>query len=164
MLDKCESLLTVFRLLHWLHSAYMLFVLIYFPCIAAFAAIKQESGSWKWAHIRSWIHHWIGLACMHLPYYQIGGIVIVMNLNLAMICWSSIGVTTDCSYCNRMPAVHIWIYYTFLSVRQAHREQSAIRVIAAVSLAAPLKAMHRQAKVRRLRRKCRKVRKKNCCG
>lgn len=29
--------------------AYMLFVLLYFPCIASFAAIKQESGSWKWA-------------------------------------------------------------------------------------------------------------------
>lgn len=27
----------------------MLFVLIYFPCIATLAAIKQESGSWKWA-------------------------------------------------------------------------------------------------------------------
>ena len=29
--------------------AYMLFVLIYFPCVATLAAIKQESGSWKWA-------------------------------------------------------------------------------------------------------------------
>ena len=28
---------------------YMLFVLIYFPCIATLAAIKQESGSWRWA-------------------------------------------------------------------------------------------------------------------
>ena len=28
---------------------YMLFVLIYFPCIATIVAIKQESGSWKWA-------------------------------------------------------------------------------------------------------------------
>ena len=28
---------------------YMLFVLIYFPCIATIAAIKNESGSWKWA-------------------------------------------------------------------------------------------------------------------
>lgn len=28
---------------------YMLFVLIYFPCIATVAAIKNESGSWKWA-------------------------------------------------------------------------------------------------------------------
>ena len=29
--------------------AYMVFVLLYFPCIATFAAIKQESGSWGWA-------------------------------------------------------------------------------------------------------------------
>ena len=28
---------------------YMLFVLIYFPCIATLVAIKQESGTWKWA-------------------------------------------------------------------------------------------------------------------
>ncbi|MGL4853204.1 MAG: ferrous iron transport protein B [Phocaeicola sp.] len=29
--------------------AYMIFVLIYFPCIATLVAIKQESGGWKWA-------------------------------------------------------------------------------------------------------------------
>ncbi len=28
---------------------YMLFTLIYFPCIATLAAIKEESGAWKWA-------------------------------------------------------------------------------------------------------------------
>jgi ferrous iron transport protein B len=28
---------------------FLLFVLIYSPCIAAMAAIKNESGSWKWA-------------------------------------------------------------------------------------------------------------------
>ncbi len=28
---------------------FMLFILIYFPCIAAVAAIKKESGGWKWA-------------------------------------------------------------------------------------------------------------------
>ncbi|MDE5760850.1 MAG: ferrous iron transporter B, partial [Bacteroides sp.] len=28
---------------------YMVFVLIYFPCIATLAAIKGESGGWKWA-------------------------------------------------------------------------------------------------------------------
>lgn len=28
---------------------YLLFVLIYFPCIATIAAIKNESGSWRWA-------------------------------------------------------------------------------------------------------------------
>lgn len=29
--------------------AFMVFILIYFPCIAVIAAIKKESGSWKWA-------------------------------------------------------------------------------------------------------------------
>ena len=29
--------------------SYLLFVLIYFPCIATIAAIKSETGSWKWA-------------------------------------------------------------------------------------------------------------------
>jgi ferrous iron transport protein B len=29
--------------------AFMLFILIYFPCIGVIAAIKRESGSWKWA-------------------------------------------------------------------------------------------------------------------
>lgn len=28
--------------------SFLLFVLIYFPCIATIAAIKEESGSWKW--------------------------------------------------------------------------------------------------------------------
>ena len=28
---------------------YMLFTLIYFPCVATIVAIRQESGSWKWA-------------------------------------------------------------------------------------------------------------------
>ncbi|MEJ2596136.1 MAG: ferrous iron transport protein B [bacterium] len=29
--------------------SYMLFILIYFPCIAVIAAIKHESGKWKWS-------------------------------------------------------------------------------------------------------------------
>ena len=28
---------------------FMLFILIYFPCIAVISVIKRESGSWKWA-------------------------------------------------------------------------------------------------------------------
>ena len=28
---------------------FLLFVLLYFPCIATIAAIKGETGSWKWA-------------------------------------------------------------------------------------------------------------------
>ena len=29
--------------------AYMVFILLYFPCIATFIAIKNEGGGWKWA-------------------------------------------------------------------------------------------------------------------
>ena len=29
--------------------AYMVFILLYFPCVATFIAIRNESGSWKWA-------------------------------------------------------------------------------------------------------------------
>jgi ferrous iron transport protein B len=29
--------------------AYMVFILLYFPCIATIIAIKNESGKWKWA-------------------------------------------------------------------------------------------------------------------
>jgi ferrous iron transport protein B len=29
--------------------SFMLFILIYFPCVAVVAAIKKESGKWKWA-------------------------------------------------------------------------------------------------------------------
>jgi ferrous iron transport protein B len=50
---------------------FLLFVLIYFPCIATIAAIKEESGSWKWAlfsvlystglaWLIAFLVHWIG--------------------------------------------------------------------------------------------------------
>jgi ferrous iron transport protein B len=29
--------------------AFLVFILLYFPCVAAVAAIKKETGSWKWA-------------------------------------------------------------------------------------------------------------------
>ncbi|GAI68321.1 unnamed protein product, partial [marine sediment metagenome] len=28
---------------------FLMFILIYFPCVAVIVAIKKESGSWKWA-------------------------------------------------------------------------------------------------------------------
>ena len=31
--------------------AYMVFVLLYFPCIATFVAIKNETGKWRWAFL-----------------------------------------------------------------------------------------------------------------
>ncbi|MCI5663422.1 MAG: ferrous iron transport protein B [Mediterranea sp.] len=51
---------------------YMVFVLIYFPCIATLVAIRQESGSWKWAlfaAVYTTLLAWI----VTFALYQIGG-------------------------------------------------------------------------------------------
>ena len=47
--------------------AFMIFVLLYFPCIATFVAIKNETGRWSWAWgiclytiALAWIVAWIG--------------------------------------------------------------------------------------------------------
>ena len=53
---------------------YMLFVLIYFPCIATLVAIKQESGSWNWAlfaAIYTTVLAWI----VTFAVYQIGMLI-----------------------------------------------------------------------------------------
>ncbi|MDR0977412.1 MAG: ferrous iron transport protein B [Prevotellaceae bacterium] len=54
---------------------YMVFVLLYFPCFATFAAIKNESGSWKWAvftAVYTTALAWIAAYLVHL----IGGMFI----------------------------------------------------------------------------------------
>ena len=51
---------------------YMVFVLIYFPCIATLAVIKGESGSWKWAlftAVYTTVLAWVVVFAI----YQIGG-------------------------------------------------------------------------------------------
>lgn len=51
--------------------AFMIFVLIYFPCIAVIAAIKRESGHWKWAVFT--VLYTTGLAwILAFGVYQIG--------------------------------------------------------------------------------------------
>ena len=53
--------------------SFLLFVLIYFPCIATVVAIKNESGSWRWAFfaaIYTTVLAWIVSAAV----YQIGGL------------------------------------------------------------------------------------------
>lgn len=53
--------------------SYLLFVLIYFPCIATIAAIKGETGSWKWAMfaaLYTTLLAWIVSAV----FYQIGSL------------------------------------------------------------------------------------------
>ncbi len=54
--------------------AFMIFVLLYFPCIATFVAIKNETGRWSWAWgicaytmAVAWVFAWIGkLVCQML--------------------------------------------------------------------------------------------------
>ncbi len=54
---------------------FLLFVLIYFPCIATIVAIKNESGSWRWAlfaAIYTTVLAWVVSAVV----YQIGSLVL----------------------------------------------------------------------------------------
>ena len=56
-------------------TAFLLFVLIYFPCIATIAAIKEESHSWKWAIFS--VLYSTGLAWLvALLVFQIGSLFI----------------------------------------------------------------------------------------
>ena len=55
--------------------AYMLFVLIYFPCIATISAIKGESGKWKWA-IFTAVYTTVLAWCVATAFYQIGTFIL----------------------------------------------------------------------------------------
>ncbi|MDR0962013.1 MAG: ferrous iron transport protein B [Mediterranea sp.] len=55
--------------------AYMVFVLLYFPCFATFAAIKNESGSWLWALFAA-VYTTVLAWFMAFAVYQIGGLFI----------------------------------------------------------------------------------------
>ncbi|MBR5689703.1 MAG: ferrous iron transporter B, partial [Prevotella sp.] len=53
---------------------YLLFVLLYFPCIATIVAIKHETSSWRWAilaAVYTTIVAWVVSAAV----YQIGQLV-----------------------------------------------------------------------------------------
>ncbi|MBN2237148.1 MAG: ferrous iron transport protein B [Bacteroidales bacterium] len=54
--------------------SFLIFVLIYFPCIAVVAAVKRESGSWKWAAflvVYSTALAWI----LSFVVYQVGSLI-----------------------------------------------------------------------------------------
>ncbi len=54
--------------------AYLIFILLYFPCIATIAAIKNETGSWRWAifaALYTTVVAWVVSALV----YQIGSIL-----------------------------------------------------------------------------------------
>lgn len=51
--------------------SFLLFILIYFPCVAVIAAIKKESGNWKWAAFT--IFYTTALAwIVSFAFYQVG--------------------------------------------------------------------------------------------
>ena len=55
--------------------SFLIFVLIYFPCIATVVAIRNESGSWKWAFfaaIYTTVLAWVVSAVV----YQIGSLIV----------------------------------------------------------------------------------------
>ncbi len=55
--------------------SFLVFILIYFPCVAVIAAIKNESGSWKWAVFT--IFYTTGLAWLFsFLVFQIGSLLI----------------------------------------------------------------------------------------
>ena len=55
--------------------SFMLFILTYFPCVGVVAAIRRESGSWKWAAFT--VFYTTGIAwLLSFTVYQIGGLLI----------------------------------------------------------------------------------------
>jgi ferrous iron transport protein B len=53
--------------------SFMLFILIYFPCVGVVAAIKRESGSWKWAAFT--VFYTTGIAwIMSFTVFQVGSL------------------------------------------------------------------------------------------
>ena len=55
--------------------AYLIFILLYFPCIATIAAIRNETGSWRWASfaaLYTTVVAWVTSALV----YQIGGLFV----------------------------------------------------------------------------------------
>jgi ferrous iron transport protein B len=54
--------------------SFLVFILIYFPCVAVIAAIKNESGTWKWAVFT--IFYTTGLAWLFsFIVYQLGSLI-----------------------------------------------------------------------------------------
>ena len=55
--------------------AFLIFILVYFPCVAVIAAIKKETGSWKWAAFT--IVYTTGLAwILSFIVYQVGSLFV----------------------------------------------------------------------------------------
>ena len=56
-------------------AAYLVFVLLYFPCLATIAAIRNETGTWKWA-IFTAVYTTVLAYIMSMLVYQIGALIV----------------------------------------------------------------------------------------
>ena len=54
--------------------AYLIFILLYFPCIATIAAIKNETGSWRWAGFAAFYTTAVAWL-VSMAFYQIGSLL-----------------------------------------------------------------------------------------
>ena len=55
--------------------SYLLFVLLYFPCIATITAIRHETGSWKWALFTAGYTTLLAW-CVSALVYQLGRLIL----------------------------------------------------------------------------------------
>ncbi|MDR0830281.1 MAG: ferrous iron transport protein B [Prevotellaceae bacterium] len=70
----------------------MLFVLIYFPCIATIATIKHETGKWRWAFfvviytlILAWLIAFAAYNIVNLQLYQETAVAIIVFISLSFL-------------------------------------------------------------------------------
>ena len=71
--SRLQSLMAADGITPLASYAYLLFILLYFPCIATIVAIKNESGSWRWALAAAL--YTTGIAWLvSAGFYQIGSI------------------------------------------------------------------------------------------
>ena len=54
---------------------FLLFILLYFPCIATLAAIKAETGSWKWTIFSAAYTTFLAWAVSAIV-YQVGSLIV----------------------------------------------------------------------------------------
>ena len=55
--------------------AYLLFVLLYFPCLATIVAIKHETGSWRWA-VTAAVYTTVVAWVVSALFYQVGSLLL----------------------------------------------------------------------------------------
>ena len=55
--------------------AYLLFILLYFPCIATIAAVKNETGSWRWALLVA-VYTTVVAWVVSMAFYQVGRLIV----------------------------------------------------------------------------------------